>query len=312
VSLRVRKPVFTSSSSGVLMSMPSFASAQRLTEHSAASRIVRDTPMIEFDTYRGDVIKVSACRVSRRGTPGVRGLLAITFALCFCAGAAHADVSRLVRAYPDHVDRVDGNDLVMRTGARLPISDGRTGKTMQELLTSPDIDDMFTFAYPRAFPTVPPQADPGRFRNHAFFAAMYGDCAKDGLKGKLVPVRWLPKHGGGTVLVTSVNGVDRKLAAVSAELDELPANLMAFLKPAGGTYNCRVVADTKQPSAHGYGIAIDINIEKGDYWLWSGGNWRNRIPEKIVLIFERHGFIWGGKWKSFDTMHFEYRPELLD
>ena len=28
-------------------------------------------------------------------------------------------------------------------------------------------------------------------------------------------------------------------------------------------------------------------------------------------IFERHGFIWGGKWHHYDTMHFEYRPELL-
>jgi hypothetical protein len=30
-----------------------------------------------------------------------------------------------------------------------------------------------------------------------------------------------------------------------------------------------------------------------------------------VEVFERHGFIWGGKWNHYDTMHFEYRPELL-
>jgi len=30
-----------------------------------------------------------------------------------------------------------------------------------------------------------------------------------------------------------------------------------------------------------------------------------------VAVFERHGFIWGGKWFHYDTMHFEYRPELL-
>jgi len=28
-------------------------------------------------------------------------------------------------------------------------------------------------------------------------------------------------------------------------------------------------------------------------------------------VFERHGFIWGGRWWHYDTMHFEYRPELL-
>jgi hypothetical protein len=43
-----------------------------------------------------------------------------------------------------------------------------------------------------------------------------------------------------------------------------------------------------------------------DYWLWSPkGGYRNRIPIEIVEIFEKHGFIWGGKWGHFDTMHFE-------
>ena len=31
---------------------------------------------------------------------------------------------------------------------------------------------------------------------------------------------------------------------------------------------------------------------------------------EIVRIFEKHGFIWGGRWYHYDTMHFEYRPEL--
>ena len=28
-------------------------------------------------------------------------------------------------------------------------------------------------------------------------------------------------------------------------------------------------------------------------------------------IREKYGFIWGGRWYHFDTMHFEYRPEIL-
>jgi hypothetical protein len=39
--------------------------------------------------------------------------------------------------------------------------------------------------------------------------------------------------------------------------------------------------------------------------------YRNVIPHGIVDIFEKHGFIWGGKWYHYDTMHFEYRPELV-
>ena len=54
----------------------------------------------------------------------------------------------------------------------------------------------------------------------------------------------------------------------------------------------------------------------GDYWQWAKQPegalaWRNRIPREIVEIFERHGFIWGGRWYHFDSLHFEYRPELI-
>jgi hypothetical protein len=35
------------------------------------------------------------------------------------------------------------------------------------------------------------------------------------------------------------------------------------------------------------------------------------MPREIVEIFERHGFIWGGKWYHYGTMHFGYRPELI-
>ena len=68
---------------------------------------------------------------------------------------------------------------------------------------------------------------------------------------------------------------------------------------------------------HSWGAAIDINAARADYWLWQGSGvieagLVNRIPTEIVAIFERHGFIWGGKWSHYDTMHFEYRPELLD
>jgi D-alanyl-D-alanine carboxypeptidase len=67
---------------------------------------------------------------------------------------------------------------------------------------------------------------------------------------------------------------------------------------------------------HGWGAAIDINPALSDYWLWhqAAGDvpiYVNRIPPDIVAVFERHGFIWGGRWVHFDTMHFEYRPELL-
>src|SRR5262249_24851852 len=74
----------------------------------------------------------------------------------------------------------------------------------------------------------------------------------------------------------------------------------------------RAVKDTGNRSAHAWGVAIDINTKFADYWLWAkNGACRNQIPFEIVEVFERHGFIWGGKWAHFDTMPYEYRPELL-
>jgi hypothetical protein len=117
-------------------------------------------------------------------------------------------------------------------------------------------------------------------------------------------------------MVTTVNGVADHLEAAVRELEGLPAAMTDFLVPSSGTYTCRVIAGTTQRSMHAYGAAIDINAAQADYWRWplvpAGTiNYRNHVPFEIVDIFEKHGFIWGGKWYHFDTMHFEYRPELL-
>ncbi|MEO8651160.1 MAG: M15 family metallopeptidase [Hyphomicrobiaceae bacterium] len=229
-----------------------------------------------------------------------------------------AIVRRLLDAYPQFLERRDGNALVWRDGKRMTIDDGQGPKTPVARLDAPDLKDMLTTAY--SLGETPPPAvdsDPGRARNNVFFRAMYGDCEKGGVSANLVPVVWLPKKWGKKLQVTRINGVAERLAAVSAELDQLPARFDTYLFPPAGTYNCRPIAGTSRLSPHGLGIAIDIATRHTDYWHWnkpgSDGRYpyRNRIPTEIVAIFEKYGFIWGGKWYHYDTMHFEYRPELL-
>ena len=228
----------------------------------------------------------------------------------------------LVAAYPDAIEKIDGGDLVWRDGARMTLDDGRKVKTHDEWLADPDIEDMLHQPYPVAGTglAVPAQdSDPGRARNAAFFDKMYGDCRKGEVKAKLETITWLPASARQKLQVTSVNGAAKRLEAISRELENLPSRFHKFLAPAGGTYNCRVIAGTDRTSAHGWGIAIDIAVAQSDYWRWAPGGgkasgkiaYRNRIPLEIVEIFERHGFIWGGRWYHYDTMHFEYRPELL-
>jgi hypothetical protein len=230
-------------------------------------------------------------------------------------------MARLVTAYPDLLAGHDDNNLIWKDGSRMGFDDG-VEKSFQERLERPDVEDQFAIPYPlgEMLSDPEPDVDPGRFRNTAFFLKMYGDCRRRGgeVQKKLVDVVWLPKHGARKIKVTQVNGVAEKLQRVSDELDALPDEFMKYLRPAAGTYNCRDIANTSRTSAHGFGIAIDLNSAFGDYWEWRGRRdateaqpYRNRIPNEIVAVFEKHGFIWGGKWYHFDTAHFEYRPELL-
>jgi len=228
-------------------------------------------------------------------------------------------LARLVAAYPDAIAGFDQDALILQNGERLAFSDGRSDKTFDALLDQPDIDDMFAFAYPVGAEPAPPARnfDPGRIRVEPLFRALYGDCEKGQVEGKLRRIAWVPGHGGGEVSVTTAQGADKALEAVSRDLDRLPASFKKYLVPSAGTYNCRRVAGTARMSMHSYGAAIDLNTAYSAYWLWAKPDaqgvhqWSNRIPTEIVDIFEKHGFIWGGRWYHFDTMHFEYRPELL-
>lgn len=250
---------------------------------------------------------------------GVAGCAGICAALAGDDADSTEFARRLIAGYPGIVTAVENNAVHFADGTTLPLDDGRGDKPFDAWLADPDIADMMRLAYPSGAEATPPARnfDPGRARNAAFFAKVYGDCRHGGVVGKLVSVRWLPKKYGRAIKITAVNGVADKLRAVSDELDQLPARFDRYLFPIGGTYVCRTIAGTQQPSAHGYGIAIDIALKYAHYWRWPklppGGDvtYRNQIPLEIVQVFEKHGFIWGGRWYHHDTMHFEYRPELL-
>jgi len=120
------------------------------------------------------------------------------------------------------------------------------------------------------------------------------------------------------------------LARVEARLDEgrkTDPTLDTFLKNLSRLdgYNWRVIAGTESRSNHAYGTAIDVIPKryggKNPYWLWAPQGWdgwyrqawsRRWSPHPaLVAAFEAEGFVWGGKWLLFDTIHFEYRPEIL-
>ena len=251
-----------------------------------------------------------------------RGAACIVALLALLPPLAHAQskselLDRLVRAYPDALATHDDTTITWRDGTVMPVDDGVSDKPFDQMLRNASILDQMRLPYPLG-PAAPPavDVDPGRFRNEAFFKKMYGDCNAGGVAGHLVSITWLPKSFGKTVKVTRINGIAERLTEISSEIDDLDPKIKRAAFPIAGVLSCRPVADTGRMSMHGYAAAIDLNLDYSDYWLWNARSsvsipYKNRFPQQIVEIFERHGFIWGGRWYHYDTMHFEYRPELL-
>ena len=224
----------------------------------------------------------------------------------------------LINAYPEYVIGYKDNLLFFFDSTSI-IFDDAIIKTEQELLNNADINDMFIYTYPKGatLPNFKPKYDPGRIRNELFFKKIYGS-SKEEVINNLVEVNWCPKLVGKKIKITSVNNIHLKIKKICQELDEHP-EFLPYIESLGGTFNWRKIKDTDRLSMHSFGLAIDLNVSKANYWKWdvknnnkeSILNYRNKFPKEIILIFEKHGFIWGGKWKHYDTMHFEYRPELL-
>ena len=121
------------------------------------------------------------------------------------------------------------------------------------------------------------------------------------------------------------------LAAVEADIRttaERDPELLTWLSEISVAYSfiARDVAGTDSRSYHAWGFAVDLvpnsYRNKHVYWRWSRvfnrEGWANipldqrwSPPQAAIDVFERHGFIWGGKWSHFDTIHFEYRPDIL-
>ena len=246
-----------------------------------------------------------------------RSFLATVMLACFgLAATAQSTVPQgaqwLIKAYPAFITGYDNGYLIFKDGTKMLYDDGRQ-KSFIEKLDEADPEDMFAFVYDMSTWDAPGfQQDAGRSRCEDLFKKMYGHSAAE-VRKHLVSVNWF----GQKVQFTSVNGAADSLRAVARDLAKEPS-LKAYLKSSGSFY-WRPVRGAKRLSAHSYGMTIDVGVSRSDYWQWKnpgkGENskivYANRMPKRMVEIFERHGFIWGGRWYHYDTMHFEFRPEIL-
>ncbi len=217
----------------------------------------------------------------------------------------------LARWYPVEPVKVDGTWHFKLAGTTYPWDDGRQ-KSFEEKLASPDLEDTFSIPYVTGpiTPVTRENEDPGRIRLDALFLAAYGDTEAH---VDVVELDFLGQR------LKVHRKVAPAFARVARRLDEAvkrEPSLRPYLQNLGGTFVWRNIARTNRRSAHSYGVSLDVNVKHSHYWEWAKPKvpvrWTNRIPQALVDAFEAEGFIWGGRWYHYDTMHFEYRPELLD
>ena len=218
---------------------------------------------------------------------------------------------RLIAAYPEQHLRFADNHIIFEDDTAMIYDDGKH-KDFEQALDDSDIEDMFLMEYSRS---GEPQylQDAGRSRCESFFKKMYGKDAKS-VKKNLVNVLWF----GENIKFTRINGAADQLKQVAAEIQQAHPEVIPYMK-SSGTFVWRKVRGANRQSSHSYGIAIDIAVKQSDYWRWGYPKahetdeirYKNRIPMEIVKVFEKYGFVWGGRWYHYDTMHFEYRPEIV-
>ncbi len=251
-------------------------------------------------------------------------VLSLQSVLLFAATNVNAEaislsekLAALQQAFPDRVTNVSGKSVVFSDGTKVAIDDGLK-KSHRDKLKNADVEDMFSQVYPLGACVKGKPArnfDPGRIRNDRVMRALFGQNKADARRNQTT-VNWF----GQRLPFARIGGADKALKQVIQDLTARVAKkpgLKKFLRPSAGTFVWRNIAGTKRLSVHSFGAAIDINTKFTNYWRWGGGKpgnvpkYQNKIPLEIVRIFEKHGFIWGGHWYHYDTMHFEFRPDLI-
>lgn len=215
----------------------------------------------------------------------------------------------------------NGEKFFFKNGLMLPEKDVSVNENFSSYLYYEYIkSDLIFDEYPLFFSTFIND----RFTNYAFFNSIYG---KD--KREIETNFSYFKINKYKFQINNKNKCSyrfsKALAEINREIDE-NEDVKSWFKNLRSisSYSRREVAYQKRPSLHSWAIAIDISpktYNKEIYWYWTSKfndywwtipeEYKAYFPQKMIAIFEKYGFCWGGKWKRYDLMHFEYRPEIF-
>lgn len=190
---------------------------------------------------------------------------------------AFADDTMTLRRFTDDVRALIPGDSPLRT-----VEPGETRYVRVASGVNPPVVFKEVFgefdAYPRSDDPVYLNIDPAWYQSH--------------IQTRNVPIFHDPVTCNGALFPMLIGALK----------DVQAAGLAGEIHTYSGCYAPRTVArsPTAPPSNHAYGAAIDINAPENPF----GGT--PTMDPRIVRIFERWGFVWGGRFLIPDGMHFEY------
>ncbi len=108
--------------------------------------------------------------------------------------------------------------------------------------------------------------------------------------------------------------VHKKLAAeITAVFQDLQKAKFPVDPSCTAGYTWRMMASNgNRVSYHSYGCVVDLNWTHNGAsytgWPYQPGKDKLAVTKKVVDIWKKHGFYWGGDWSEayFDPMHFTY------
>ena len=250
------------------------------------------------------------------------------------------EINALYRAYSQFIDEIKyvNNDwLITVGGVDLYWAGGRLLPPDKKPYEN-EYRSYGFYKYPDKLPEIVKEADArmleriSRFtssrrnlvRDNTFLEILYGGQTRREIQQRLTTINFLgyrvQVHES---IADRYRVIDREIRAAASKNPEVAEFLSSLGSVA--TFMWREIEESRSRSYHSFGIAVDLNPRqlgnKQIYWKWTSvynEKWytvpysqRWMVHPEVVRIFEKYGFIWGGKWLPFDNMHFEYRPEIL-
>jgi len=197
-----------------------------------------------------------------------------------------------------------GDTNVVVVGAKSGVTIEALGRDLREALPDAKLRRLIPDLTAPAQPSAPAAPEPIGYVSGGVVGAMTFEILPGGF------IRPDPQWVAANIVSASVPIIGTvtchrlmipRLAGALGEVEKAGLAHLIRRGEYGGCYVPRFIdRDPKKPlSNHAFGLAVDFNVRTNQLGT------RGDMDPRIVEVFRRWGFVWGGHWARPDPMHFE-------